>query len=267
MTSLTYTPSYLIKNPYSFYFRIKVPKDLQSTLSKKELRYSLKTGNLSKAKNKARLLAGKVHLFYRDIRKGFLIDMNLSDLQIQDMIKKFLQGLIQEYDQPVISNQYIDERDYHHSLTDAEAVKGSLTVLDWKKAEYNAKVHSGDYSEVEPDADRLLGKEGISDADIDKASPAYGKLCSGLLRAEIKGFEYQQQKLSGAYSDDLEKVLECSLPGSPALPQDPKQEPVKPSKTISQVMDDYFQENEKANRWKSKKSRDKARASMNVLIA
>ena len=52
--------SYLIRNPYSYCFRMAVPKDLQILVGKTELRYSLKTGSLGDAKYKARLLAGQV---------------------------------------------------------------------------------------------------------------------------------------------------------------------------------------------------------------
>jgi len=53
------SPSYLVKNPYSYCFRIKVPEDLQTIINKKELRYSLGTDILSHAKTKARYLAGQ----------------------------------------------------------------------------------------------------------------------------------------------------------------------------------------------------------------
>lgn len=62
------SPTYLVKNPYSFCFRMKVPSDLPSILSKKVFCYSLKTGNLSAAKTKARFLAGNVQLLFREIR-------------------------------------------------------------------------------------------------------------------------------------------------------------------------------------------------------
>lgn len=65
MYKTAHSPTYLVKNPYSYCFRIKVPEDLQPTLSKKELRYSLKTGNLPEAKTKARLLAGEVQLIFK----------------------------------------------------------------------------------------------------------------------------------------------------------------------------------------------------------
>jgi hypothetical protein len=60
MQRLTRSPNYLIKAPYAYYFRIKVHKDLQAIISRKELRYSLGTGNLTAAKIKARHMAGLV---------------------------------------------------------------------------------------------------------------------------------------------------------------------------------------------------------------
>jgi hypothetical protein len=36
------SPSYLVRGPYIFYFRVNVPRDLQALIGKKELRYSLK---------------------------------------------------------------------------------------------------------------------------------------------------------------------------------------------------------------------------------
>ena len=48
------SPSYLIRNPYTYCFRMNVPKDLQPYIGKKELRYSLRTGYLGVAKQKAR---------------------------------------------------------------------------------------------------------------------------------------------------------------------------------------------------------------------
>jgi len=41
------SPSYLVRNHYSYCFRMNVPMDLQPFIGKKELRYSLKTGYLA----------------------------------------------------------------------------------------------------------------------------------------------------------------------------------------------------------------------------
>ena len=38
------SPSYLVRNPYSYCFRMVVPKDLQKFVGRRELRYTLRTG-------------------------------------------------------------------------------------------------------------------------------------------------------------------------------------------------------------------------------
>jgi len=50
-----------------------VPVDLRNLIGKKELRYSLKTGSLSDAKPKARLVAGQVQWLFKKLKKGYLI--------------------------------------------------------------------------------------------------------------------------------------------------------------------------------------------------
>lgn len=246
---------------------MKVPLDLRSIITKKELRYSLGTGNLSDAKNKARLMAGQVQLFFKDIQRGRLTDMKLSSTQIYDMIKKFRDRLLQEYDKPAKSKQHMDEQDYKTWASDEDAVLGSIDVLDDKKAEYNIKILSGDYDEAEPEADRLLIEEGITESDIDKTSTEYDKLCAGIYRAKIYDFNHQQKRLRGEYSDELEEILEIKSPeGTAPIQQGATPEPVKSSKTLSQVRDAYFAEGDSEKRWADDKSRDKPWKCLQILI-
>jgi len=44
MNRITKAPSYLYRSPYSYCFRMLIPKDLHVVIGKKELRYSLRTG-------------------------------------------------------------------------------------------------------------------------------------------------------------------------------------------------------------------------------
>ena len=60
MKTSTKSPSYIVRNAYSYCFRMNVPQDLHRLVGKKELRYSLKTGYLGVAKQKARYLTGQV---------------------------------------------------------------------------------------------------------------------------------------------------------------------------------------------------------------
>lgn len=64
------SPSDIIRNAYSYCFRMIVPQDIRQLVGKKELRYSLKTGYLSEAKHKARFLAGNVQLVFLHLKMG-----------------------------------------------------------------------------------------------------------------------------------------------------------------------------------------------------
>ena len=81
---------YFVRNPYSYCFRMIVPKDLQKVVGLKELRYSLKTGHLSVTKYKALLLAGQVRSIFQQLRKGRKVLGKLSDDQIQELIHQLI---------------------------------------------------------------------------------------------------------------------------------------------------------------------------------
>ena len=67
------SPSYLIRNRYSYCFRLHVPADLQVYIGKKELRYSLRTGYLSEAKFKIPFLRSRFSAFIQEI-EGTQVD-------------------------------------------------------------------------------------------------------------------------------------------------------------------------------------------------
>ena len=81
---------YIIRNPYSYCFRIKVPNDIQPIIGKKELRYSLKTGYLGVAKSKARLLAGGIQRLFRHLRQRDVMT-ELSDTEIRNLVTRWIQ--------------------------------------------------------------------------------------------------------------------------------------------------------------------------------
>ena len=89
-------PSYLMKKSYSYYARIRVPKDLDDYFGcRSELRFSLKTNNITAAKSKARLVAGMVQWVFRNIRNGGKLAV-LSDEQIEKLIKDYIKKLLDE---------------------------------------------------------------------------------------------------------------------------------------------------------------------------
>lgn len=65
---------YLLDTPASYYFRIKVPKDLRSVLQKREIKLSLKTDQLNRARRLAALYANHWHEAFERIRGNRMID-------------------------------------------------------------------------------------------------------------------------------------------------------------------------------------------------
>ena len=99
--SKNHSPSYLVHTRHGYYFRYRVPVDLQRRLGiKSELRYSLKTGSLREAKEKSRLLAGQIQKLFRQLRrKGSYMASELSENQIQDIIKGYVRDVLEEDEQ------------------------------------------------------------------------------------------------------------------------------------------------------------------------
>ena len=73
--------SYLVLNQSGYYFRIVVPVDLRSMIGMREIKRSLKTGVLGLAKEKARLLAGKIQRLYRALREDKMSQPDQKKIQ------------------------------------------------------------------------------------------------------------------------------------------------------------------------------------------
>ena len=86
-SNLNKSPSYLIRNPHSYCFRMIAPKDLRDIIGRREFRYSLKTGSLSIAKSRARLLAGLIQPLFVQIRSN---RSAFGRADVEASIRKFL---------------------------------------------------------------------------------------------------------------------------------------------------------------------------------
>lgn len=72
--------SYILQKPSGYYFRFQFPKDVRKLVNKSELRYSLRTGSISLAKSKARMMAGTLQSIIRSIRNGYMAELNRIDV-------------------------------------------------------------------------------------------------------------------------------------------------------------------------------------------
>ena len=240
-TKLSRSPSYLVRNPYTYCFRMNVPKDLQPYIGKKELRYSLKTGYLSTAKYKARIMAGQVQRLFKFLREGNPSLMKLSENQIQELIDRYLKDLIKSYEKPL--PPFGTSEEDVPPFTDQETLNQYLRDLDIIKEEYITDRAMGEYSRIEESAVRLLKENGID--EIDKNSTSYWKLCEGLMLAEIKGIELHKDHLLGKSLDNVPSMQPHELEIKTT-----KQESV----TLFQAAKDYW--DEYSHNWKPRTKTD-----------
>lgn len=237
MKTLSKSPSYLIRNPYSYCFRMSVPQDLQRVVGKKELRYSLKTGYLGAARHKARLLAGQVQQIFRYLRKGGTTLSDLSDAEIKELIeqylKEYIEGLENRYhdDDP----PFIDSRDFY----------SYLDTLDFMKEDIILYLGIGDYGTVHSIVAGLLEKNEIE--GIGKGSAAHIKLCREVLKAQLKGIDIEKKHLLGDFSYKDQPISIHPPPTETATKTDEQT-----SERLSKVIEDYWSENMKADIWKER---------------
>ena len=231
------SPSYLVRNPYSYCFRMKVPKDLHKFVGKKELRYSLKTGYVGVAKQKARFVAGQVQLIFRFLRKGGRLLAKLSDGQIQKLVHQYIKTAIEDWDK--LFYEELDEEVYPPPFTNEREFISYVNSLDDIQKDMIANLNLGEFSMLEKPINGLLKKNGIN--HVAKSSLEYRQLCAEIHKAEIQLLPMQKRHMQCdfSYKKELPDVFPEVFPKQPeSLPQIAGQN----SETLEKVLDAFWKE-------------------------
>jgi hypothetical protein len=93
--SIRNSPSYLQLTANVYYFRFSIPFDVRPKFKKAELKYSLRTGKLSTAKYKSRLMVSIAQRAVNNIRKGGRMS-ELSPDQINNLMKKYFKQCLDD---------------------------------------------------------------------------------------------------------------------------------------------------------------------------
>jgi len=228
---ITKSPNYLIKNPYSYCFRIIIPQDLRLWIGRKELRGSLKTCYLSEAKFKARLLASRLQLLFYRLRK----DQRLGTLTLKQ-IHKLVDLYIVETFEWLENKWFEDEPDEPHILTPSGSrldFYGHISELRSIKEDITIDMASKNYSCLEKVADELLEANRIP--DLAKDSKEYQVLCRELMKVEPKLIDVEINQLMGDFSDKPDDLLTNKSDAGPKGGTTPD----VPSITMKNLYDEY----------------------------
>lgn len=217
-------PSYLIKNDYSFCFRLVIPDDLRQIIGLRELRYSLHTCVLREAKYRSARISVKIQDLFTGLRAmAKNEEIQFDAAKIKAIIKEELESIESARESTIISSGAISEETYRMNKWLFE------NLLEKRQTE----LRLGDFTTVRKSIDRIMQELGMwkwyEDAD-------YRKLCLEILRMEVKHFEKLLRENEGDYSDEDEKVVI-----QPVQIQQQEQ----PSELLSAVLSKYLAEKSK----------------------
>jgi hypothetical protein len=253
MECTSHSPSYLVRNAHSYCFRLVVPKNLQVFVGRTELRYSLGTGRIGVAKQKSRVLAGKIQIIFKVLRKGFSWMGKLSENQIQQLVGVYIKKSIEELDKVFEGGEGT-----YRPFDDPPSLFNYLKELGIKNEDLMINLNLGDFSMLEKSIDAFLKANGID--EVNKASPEYRRLCIEIHKAETKLIPIQQKHMQCdfSYKDDLPKLFPEVYPAkeNPPPPPPPGDRPPKKGKEnsadLEKVFREYWDENEPRLKLRSK---------------
>jgi hypothetical protein len=157
----------------------------------------------------------------------------LSEDQIQKIVKNYVQEALNDDESERINGKPLTQ----------EGLEGNLHVYDSFLSDYREALALRDNRPIEHLVNTVL-KE--ADIDISQDSFAYRKLCREMLKAQIGVLEKLKNRELGDYSDDTGQVTVTQA--------EPQKEP--PGIPLTQLVDDYFNENLRAGKWSPRTIRE-----------
>jgi integrase len=185
--------SYLHKINKIYYFRIRIPQDLQSHLGRTIFKVSLKTGDLRSAKTLCKVLAGKLYAIFTSMRSS-----HVTQDSMQELVREYVEQKLNAFETLRLDIQ--------------KPKNGTLDILEipqihQKFTAVMAKINleNRDYLAAETLLDNILQEKAIA---LEKGSQEYKSLCRALLRAEVEINRIEEERKNGNYNNDYDRFLE-----------------------------------------------------------
>jgi integrase len=216
-----------------YYFRARIPFDLQGVFQYQIIKKGLKTKDFKTATVSVKLISNEFYRVLKVIRSGIL-----TDEQIKQLVKEFFQNTLQRSEELKAVGKFPDDKGFRENLiafldSYIERLKGYL----FDNAE-----------RIEGFVDSFLEGKAIP---FNKESVEYKKLRKEFIKALIEYFNLEKERTEGNYNnwyDDFRSTLKQK--------QIPQQIPVhaekKKGKLFSEVAEEYIKEKTTKGDWKSK---------------
>ncbi len=224
------SPAYLFWNSYNFCFRLKIPKDIRTFFDgKRELRSSLKTANLTLAKQKARYLAGNIQWLFEILRKNGSGMDELTKERMQLIINKYIRNKLDSLERTRLNRDFID---FDVQKREKENVEDELGTLQ-------CALMANYLRQRETMVQEILKQEGIT---LGPESMEYKTMCRDYMKSEFEMYKVELKRMQADYTDDVDKLFPVSgdEPKQDIAPQaeSPDQEFITLQELIKKFLDE-----------------------------
>jgi hypothetical protein len=218
--------SYLHKINRKYYFRIRIPKDLQRNLGRAIFKISLKTDDYRSAKTLCKVLAGKLHAIFTSIRSR-----EVTEESMQDIVREYLTTSLNALDtlRLDIPKPQDNTLDILEIPKISRKLSATMAQIYLENRDYLAKAHH---------LDNILQQKAIT---LDKESREYKILCRSLLMADVEIDRIEEEREKGNYNNDHDRFFEKLFERAS---QNQNQSPAisKPHQTLASVVIEKYVE-------------------------
>lgn len=238
MAKIRKSPSYLLQVGTIYHFRYVIPS-IYDAIASGELRISLGTGRLAKARPKASVLAKLASDYLKEKMRGYM--KSNTKAEIKAALGKYLRGKLEEQEEVRLQNPPLLKKD-----------RGKILSNIGEIVDYHLKAGS---SPAKVDVYKFL--EGLSFKGVSKESELYKYVERELYKMYQAWIEIEKERVEGRYNSQIEHAILAVYPETvtaDSVSKTAHKKPVKArSKRLSQAIEQFVRENVSDGKW-SKKS-------------
>lgn len=226
-----------------YYFRSKIPKDLQGIFQRRIIKKALKTKDLKTALSSVKVLTYNLYRIVNLIRSDIL-----NNEQMRRLARKFLDNMLNSFEDLTIRAKL-----YPTLETRDNRIGQYQTMIDMLKNDLPLARTDG----MEPYVDGLLAEESIT---LEKNSNDYRRLCREITKTLIKVYKIEIERIKGNFDTEYDKSLSVT-----PSERNPIQVSDKKGKLLSEVIAEYTKEKKQSKAW-NEKNRDETIAFYKQLV-
>lgn len=261
---------YLIRNPYSYCFRMVVPPLIRGYVGLSEVRYSLKTTKINVAKPLAIKMAKCIKRLFNSLstqNKDGMKENKYDKQKIKTLTRAYLRDVLEEDEQARLQGHSPPSNTTYYKDPTTGLIDADPLYHDEARVTYRNELATHQYDFASRMLDLWLSEKGI---ELDKASIEYKRFCHEMARIQLKALDVLELRDQGRFDEAEEKEAEYTATpthhAQAPTPQPPSIVDNSPTPVLlKKVIASYTREQLRAKRW-TEKSKQENHACYNLFL-